>query len=83
MGFGVTVVFEKERDLVPGFDPFAVAVGAHEIAASLGGMFLRPPLLQLTVPLNASLAVQFAEEPVDADQVRESLTVANRQRAFC
>ena len=70
---GAVVVLEEERQAGVGFGPDAVAVGADDLAPLAGTAPFRPPLVEPAAGSGASRAEQGAEEPVQADEMREAL----------
>jgi hypothetical protein len=71
---GAVVVLEEEREAGIGFAPDAVAVGADDLTPLSGTAPFRPPLVEPTAGPAASRSKQGTEEPVQADEMSETLT---------
>jgi hypothetical protein len=71
---GAVVVLEEEREAGVSFAPDAVAVGADDLTPLPGTAPFRPPLVESTAGPAASRSKQGTEEPVQADEMSETLT---------
>jgi hypothetical protein len=71
---GAVVVLEEEREAGVSFAPDAVAVGADDLTPLPGTAPFRPPLVEPTAGPAASRSKQGTEEPVQADEMSETLT---------
>jgi len=70
---GAVVVLEEEREARVSFGPDAVAVGADDLTPLAGTAPFRPPLVEPATRSGASGAEQGAEEPVQTDEMSETL----------